>query len=104
MVVVLALSKVPISISTIPLTHRDIRIASSFQGGLKDVRDMLAFTARHEVHPWIVKVPLGKINDALELQKVKIACYCVILEADGFKEKGRNVEANKPVAKQYRKD
>jgi len=103
-IVILALSKDPICIPTMPFVHRDIKIVSSFQGGRKDVKEMLEFTAKHEVHPWIVKVPFDKINDAIELQKKKTARYCIVLEADECKEKGSNVEADKPVAEQYLKD
>ncbi|KAF9141096.1 hypothetical protein BGX30_005476 [Mortierella sp. GBA39] len=86
-VAVLALSKVPMSIPTMPLTHRDIEIVLSFQGGRKDVKEMLPFTAKHEIHAWIVMVPFDKINDANE-----------------FKEKESNVEASKPGAEQYLKE
>ncbi|KAF9157078.1 hypothetical protein BG015_004154 [Linnemannia schmuckeri] len=103
-VVILALSKVPIRIPTMQFMHRDIKIVSSFQGGRKDIKEMLEFTAKHDVHPWIVKVPFDKINDAIELQKKKTARFCIVLEADESKEKGSNVEANKPVAEQYLKD
>ncbi|KAG9069915.1 hypothetical protein KI688_009240 [Linnemannia hyalina] len=77
-VVVLALSKVPMSIPTMPLAHRDIRIVLSFQGGRNDVKEMLAFTVKQEIHLWIVKVQFDKINDANE-----------------SKEKESNAEANK---------
>ena len=103
-VVVLALSKMPMSIPSIPLAQHDIKIVSSFQGGRKDVKEMLDFTDKHEVHPWIVKVPFDKVNDALELQKKKTARYCIVLEADESKEKGSNVAADKPVAEQYLKE
>lgn len=103
-VVILALSKELIRIPTMAFVHRDIKIASSFQGGRKDVKEMLAFTAKHEVHPWIVKVPFDKINDAIELQKQKTARYCVVLEADESKKNDSNLEAYKPVAEQYLKD
>ncbi|KAG0045037.1 hypothetical protein BGZ89_005783 [Linnemannia elongata] len=103
-VVILALSKVPISIPTMILVHRDLKIVSSFQGGRKDIKDMLEFTAKHEVHPWIVKVPFDKINDALELQKKNSARYCIVLEADESKEKENNAEANKPAAEEYIKE
>lgn len=103
-VVVLALSKVLISITTMTLAHRDVKIVSSFQGGCKDVKEMLAFTAKHEVHPWIVKVTFDKINDALELSKKKTTRYCIVLEADESKEEGSNFEVNKPVTEQYLKD
>lgn len=86
------------------LVHRDLKIVSSFQGGRKDIKDMLEFTAKHEVHPWIVKVPFDKINDALELQKKNSARYCIVLEADESKEKENNAEANKPAAEQYMKE
>ncbi|KAG0294434.1 hypothetical protein BGZ96_001162 [Linnemannia gamsii] len=88
-VVILALSKEPIRIPTMPFVHRDIKIVSSFQGGHKDVIVMLAFTAKHEIHPLIVKTT---------------ARYCIVLEADESKDNGSNAKAYKPVAEQYLKD
>ncbi|KAF8949418.1 hypothetical protein BGZ47_003830 [Haplosporangium gracile] len=88
--VILALSKVPIRIPTMQFCT----IVSSFQGGRKDAKEMLAFTAKHEIHPWIIKVSFNKINDAIELQKKKTARFCFVLEADEPKEKGSNVESN----------
>ncbi|KAG0277174.1 hypothetical protein BGZ95_006366 [Linnemannia exigua] len=108
------LSLDPIQIPTMPFVHRDLKIVSSFQGGRKDVKEMLAFSAKHNIRPWIVKTPFDKINDAMELQRQKTARYCIVLEADKSKEKGSNVEADKPeggnvealkpVAEQYLKD
>jgi len=87
-VVVLGLSKDPINIPTMPFVHRDLKIVSSFQGGRKDFKDMLAFAVKHNIRPWIVKKPFDKINDAIELQKQNTARYCIVLEADESKEKG----------------
>ncbi|KAG0207321.1 hypothetical protein BGX33_006902 [Mortierella sp. NVP41] len=103
-IVILALTKAPVQVPTMELVHRDIKVVSSFQGGRKDVKDMLAFSVEHKIRPWTVKVPFDKINDAIELQKQKTARYCIVLEADEGKEKGSNVEADKPVAEQYLKD
>jgi D-arabinose 1-dehydrogenase-like Zn-dependent alcohol dehydrogenase len=103
-IVILTLTKEPIRIPTMPFVHRDIKIVSSFQGGRKDVKEMLAFTAKHEIHPWIVKVAFDKINDAIELKKQRTARYCIVLEADESKEKGSNIECYKAIAEQYLKD
>ncbi|KAF9135962.1 hypothetical protein BGW39_009936 [Mortierella sp. 14UC] len=103
-IVILGLSKDPIQIPTMPFVLRDLKIVSSFQGGRKDVQEMLAFSAKHNVRPWIVKAPFDKINDAMELQKQKTARFCIVLEADESKEKGSNVDTQKIVAEQYLKD
>ncbi|KAF9922871.1 hypothetical protein FBU30_006989 [Linnemannia zychae] len=102
-ILVLALSKEPIHIPTMTFVHRDIRVVSSYQGGRRDIVDMLKFSAHHKIFPWVVTVPFNKINDAIELQKQRASRYCVVLEADDSEEKGSSVEANKAVAEQYMK-
>ncbi|KAF9906413.1 hypothetical protein EC991_000660 [Linnemannia zychae] len=102
-VVILGLSKDPIQIPTMSFVHRDIKMVSSFQGGRKDVQEMLAFSVKHNIRPWIVKVPFDRINDAMELQKKMTARFCIVLEADESKEKSNN-DAQKTVAEQYLKD
>ncbi|KAG0379416.1 hypothetical protein BGX24_000505 [Mortierella sp. AD032] len=115
-IVMLALPKDPIQIPATHFVLRDLKMVSSFQGGRKETKDMLAFSAKHNIRPWIVKAPFDKINDAMELQKQKTARYCIVLETEDSNEKSRNVEANKseakggnfdaqkPVAEQYLKD
>jgi len=98
-IVMLALPKDPIQIPAMYFVIRDLKMVSSFQGGRKEIKDMLAFSVKHNIRPWIVKAPFDKINDAIELQKQKTARYCIVLEADESKEKGSNVEADKSEAK-----
>ncbi|KAI1316849.1 hypothetical protein EDD11_009427 [Mortierella claussenii] len=82
-IVVLALSKDPVSIPTMELIHRELKLIGSFQGGRKDVNDMLAFAAQHKIHPWLVKFPFDSINEAVELKVKGQARYAVVLEGMG---------------------
>ncbi|KAK3814973.1 MAG: chaperonin 10-like protein [Benniella sp.] len=82
-IVVLALCNEPIQLPTMELVHREIKVAGSFQGSRKDVKDMLAFVEQHKIHPWIVKVPFDQINDGIALMKKATARYSIVLEAGG---------------------
>ncbi|KAF9945405.1 hypothetical protein BGZ65_010781 [Modicella reniformis] len=80
-VIVLALSKEPMPIPTMELVHREIKVAGSFQGSRKDVKDMLAFVEQYKIQPWLVKVQFDQINEAIELMKKGTARYSIVLEA-----------------------
>lgn len=82
-IVVLALCHEPIQLPAMELVHREIKVAGSFQGSRKDVKDMLAFVEQHKIRPWVVKVPFDQINDGVELMKKATARYSIVLEAGG---------------------
>ncbi|KAF9183360.1 hypothetical protein BGZ51_004062 [Haplosporangium sp. Z 767] len=84
-IVILAMSKEPIPIPTTPLVHHEIKVVGSFQGGRKDVKDMLDFVVKHKIHPWIVERPMANINEALEEKKNQPIRYSLVLASENAK-------------------
>ncbi|KAI7831375.1 hypothetical protein BC939DRAFT_392046 [Gamsiella multidivaricata] len=80
LIVVLASTKDPITLPTMELVHRELKVEGLSQGGRRDVGKMLAFAASHKIRPWLVKFKLEDFNKAIELEKKCEARYSIVLE------------------------
>ncbi|KAG9284766.1 hypothetical protein G9A89_000915 [Geosiphon pyriformis] len=69
----------PLSLSVTDLL-RFITIEASLIGSRHDVKEMLAFAAKHDVRPWIQTVPMKDVNDALDIMRSGKARYRIVLE------------------------
>jgi len=63
-----------------------IRCQGEFIGSLigsrQEIRDMLEFAAKHNVRPWIEKMPLSQVGDAMQKMRENKMKYRLVLQPD----------------------
>ncbi|CAG8593367.1 15403_t:CDS:2 [Acaulospora colombiana] len=77
--ILLGLPEVPIQFSPFALM-RFIKIEGSLIGGRQDIKDMLEFAAKHDVRPWVQRVPMKNINEGVQIVLDGKARYRMVLE------------------------
>ena len=81
---VLCLLGVPqgqVSIAAFPLLAGAKKVVGSNTGSRATIEKMLAFAAKHRVHPQIQKYPMSRVNDAIDTVRDKSVRYRAVLEA-----------------------
>ncbi|CAG8667694.1 11828_t:CDS:2, partial [Dentiscutata heterogama] len=59
---------------------RFVKVEGSLIGGRQDIKDMLAFAVKHNVRPWVQKVPMKDVNEGIKIVLNGKARYRVVLE------------------------
>ncbi|CAG8464779.1 6667_t:CDS:10 [Cetraspora pellucida] len=59
---------------------RFVKVEGSLIGGSQEIKDMLAFAVKHNVRPWIQKIPMKDINEGIKIVRNGKAKYRVVLE------------------------
>ncbi|CAG8561578.1 14535_t:CDS:2 [Dentiscutata heterogama] len=77
--VLLGLPEVPLQIPAYSFM-RSIKVEGSLIGGSQDIKDMLEFAVKHNVRPWIQKVPMKEVNEGINIVHNGKARYRVVLE------------------------
>ncbi|KAF9910564.1 hypothetical protein EC991_006123 [Linnemannia zychae] len=81
--VLLALPEVPtIAVPPSSLLMRHISIAGSLIGGRLITEEMLAFAAKHNVRPWIEKMPMNDANGAIKHMMEGRPRYRIVMETE----------------------
>jgi len=81
---VLCLLGVPqsqVGIAAFPLIAGNRKVVGSNTGSRATIEKMLAFAAKHRVHPQIQKYPMARVNDAIDTVRDKSVRYRAVLEA-----------------------
>ena len=55
-------------------------LTGSLIGSISEVQDMLQFSSKHGVRPWVNVIPMEKVNEAIKLMKDGKAKYRIVLE------------------------
>ena len=55
-------------------------IVGSLIGSISDIKDMLAFSAKHGVKPWVTTMKMGEVNQALTLVRENKVKYRIVLK------------------------
>ena len=79
--VLLAVPEEPLEIGAGSLIMRELTLTGSLIGSRKVVQEMLEFAAKHEVRPWIEKVPMEEVNGAIQKVRDGKVRYRMVLEA-----------------------
>jgi len=58
----------------------DITLVGSSIGSSEQIREMLEFCVRHNIRPWIQKLPMAQVNRGLDLVRSGQVRYRVVLE------------------------
>jgi len=64
------------------LTASGVSLAGSSVGSKREALQMLDLAVKHNIKPWIEKMPMSKAPEAVELMKAGKARYRIILEQD----------------------
>ncbi len=77
----LVLLSVPEKPIGIPVSNlmRHLKIEGSLLGSRQDIKDMLDFAVKHNVRPWIQKIPMKDCNEGVNIVKSGKARFRVIL-------------------------
>ncbi|OZJ02410.1 hypothetical protein BZG36_04770 [Bifiguratus adelaidae] len=62
------------------IAFKELIITGSVIGSPDMIREMLDFAQKHNVHPWIEKIPMDKVNDAIEGMRQGKVRYRYVLE------------------------
>ncbi len=81
-VILLAAPEEPLNIPAMALLFNETSFAGSLIGGRALIKDMLDFAAQHKVYPWIEKVEMKKVNEALQRVRDGKVRYRVVMEAN----------------------
>jgi len=55
-------------------------LSGSLVGSIAEVKETLEFAAKHKVHPWIQKMPMQNVNDAIKMVREGKPRYRIVLE------------------------
>ncbi|KAI8355232.1 putative mannitol dehydrogenase [Mortierella sp. GBAus27b] len=66
----------------VPLLYRELSVAGSFIGSAAQVKEMLEFSAKHNVRPWITKMPFNDPNPSMEIVRNGSPRYRIVLERE----------------------
>ena len=78
--VLLAVPEKPISFYTFPLAMQELSISGSLIASRQVIQEMLEFAAKHKVLPWIHKMPMSKVNEALQIVRDGKPRYRIVME------------------------
>ncbi len=78
--VILGLGSRPITLQPLQIICGQISVGGSAIGSPNTIREMLDFTARHDLRPQIEIVPMENVNDAIGKLKANEARYRMVLE------------------------
>ena len=78
--VILGLPEHPVNLSLAPLVVGHRCIAGSLIGSVNEVQEMLEFSAKHDVKPWVNVMPMEEVNDAIKLVREGKPRYRIVLE------------------------
>lgn len=56
----------PVTLDIAAMMYKTLSVTTANVGGRQDIRDTLAFAARHQVLPWVQQWPMHLVNDAIE--------------------------------------
>jgi alcohol/geraniol dehydrogenase (NADP+) len=71
-----------IHVDSVDLVAHELSIEGSFVGNQRDMRDMLQFSQKHAIRPWIELMPMSQVNQAIDSIKLNQARYRIVLEND----------------------
>ncbi|CAG8486671.1 2070_t:CDS:2 [Dentiscutata erythropus] len=77
--ILLGLPEIPLQIPAFAFM-RFVKVEGSLIGGSQDIKDMLEFAVKHNVRPWIQKVPMKEVNEGIKIVHNGKARYRVVLE------------------------
>ncbi|KAI8355231.1 hypothetical protein B0O80DRAFT_448770 [Mortierella sp. GBAus27b] len=69
-------------LSFVPLLFRELSLVGSLVGSEAQVKEMLEFSAKHNVRPWITKMPFNDPNTAMEIVRNGSPRYRIVLEKE----------------------
>ncbi|KAG0240176.1 hypothetical protein BGW41_007158 [Actinomortierella wolfii] len=84
--VLLAVPEKPISLNPSSLIHRHINFTGSLIGGRAITQEMLEFAAKHNVRPWIEKMPMSDANAAVKHMIEGSPRYRIVMYTEAAKE------------------
>ena len=70
----------PIPIAAFSLLGAQVNFTASGIGSLQEIRDMLAFAAKHNVRPIIQRMPMDKANEGIKTVRDGSVRFRVVLE------------------------
>lgn len=72
----------PLPLNVMGLILGEHSVSGSPTGPRGAIDSMLAFAARHAIHPQIERFPMSKVNDAMAHLRAGKARYRIVLDAD----------------------
>ncbi|KAG0197921.1 hypothetical protein BGX28_008585 [Mortierella sp. GBA30] len=78
--VMLAAPEAPMIVTPFALIPWEIKVAGSAAGSTKDVKEMFQFAAKHNVRPWIERMPMSDANAAVKHMMEGRPRYRIVLE------------------------
>lgn len=70
----------PISFNVFSVIFKRIKFTGSLIGSRKEITDMLEFSAKHEVHPWVDVLPMDKVNEGVQRVRDGKVRYRIVLQ------------------------
>ncbi|KAF9150473.1 hypothetical protein DFQ26_001592, partial [Actinomortierella ambigua] len=84
--VLLGLPEKPLPLSPSSLITRHIQLTGSLIGGRQMTEEMLHFAAKHNVRPWVEKMPMSDANAAVKHMMEGKPHYRIVMYTDAAKE------------------
>ncbi|KAJ1982476.1 hypothetical protein H4R33_005024 [Dimargaris cristalligena] len=78
-IIVVAAPEADLVISPFKLLLKALSVSGSLIGGVNDVRHMLEFAAKHNIRPWIERLPMDKCNDGIDRMRSGKIRYRIVL-------------------------
>ncbi|KAJ1962954.1 hypothetical protein IWQ62_003366 [Dispira parvispora] len=78
-IILLAVPEAPVNFNAFALIHQGISMSGSLIGGIEQVRETLAFAAKHNIRPWIEKLPMKDVNEGIERVRSNKVRFRVVL-------------------------
>ena len=72
----------PLGLSLIPMVFGQLSVSASQNASPTTLREMLDFSARHEIAPVTEHFPMSRVNDAIEHLRSGKARYRIVLDHD----------------------
>jgi D-arabinose 1-dehydrogenase-like Zn-dependent alcohol dehydrogenase len=66
----------------VPLLYRELSLVGSMAGSVLRTQEMLEFSAKHNIRPWIIKMPFSDPNTAMEIVRNGSPRYRIVLEKE----------------------
>ncbi|KAJ9063434.1 putative alcohol dehydrogenase [Entomophthora muscae] len=79
-IILVGLGEKPLSIMPFALVRKDISVAGSIIGSIKDVKYTLEFAAKHDIRPTIEEMPMDQVNEAVKRVRSGKVRYRMILK------------------------
>ncbi|KAJ1974038.1 hypothetical protein H4R35_003806 [Dimargaris xerosporica] len=81
-IVVVTSSKHKIDVLPLSLLRNCVSVVGSLIGGCDEVAQMLAFAAKHQIRPWIQKLPMAEVNQGIKRLREGKVRYRLVLSND----------------------